>query len=148
MIKYFSYILFLLLVAGCSNLDKNGYSTAESGLKFKLHTLGDGEREPNEGDIVMAQVVLKSMGDSVLYNSAWKHSGGITNFDFINKNGLNECFSLMRGGDSASFILNKTDDKILDLLGNVVLKNNQIKADILVREIFNQQEYKNWKNEM
>lgn len=140
------YILLpvLLFIAACDSVDENGYSALESGFKYKLHTIGDGEKEPVKGDVILAHVVLKTLGDTVLYNSKWKHSGGVSNFDYNGNKGLNQCFSFMHEGDSASFIVKHNHNSIYSLIDTAHYTSNQVKADIKLEHVFNSEQYENW----
>ena len=143
----FYTIIFGLLFVSCNRVDENGYSTADSGLKYKLYTIGDGEKKPEKENVVLAHVVLKSPGDTVLYNSKWKHSGGVAEFNFSDTKGLNECLSYLNSGDSASFIFAVSNAE-KELLSNIDYQHERIKADIKVHDVFTSKQYDDWKEEM
>lgn len=145
-IRLLNILLLLVWLSSCNDSDYPGYSKTESGLNFKLHYLGDGERPAKKGEVILAQVVVKDKKDSIIYNTRWEHSGGFTNFSFNDSSAIDECFAKMHVGDSASFIINKgklgvNEDKTIDF-------KDTIKLDIKIGNFFTVEEYNKWKYDM
>lgn len=142
------FLWLSIFVCSCSQTDYEGYTKSETGLHYKLHYLGDGDREPKEGDVVVARVVIKTMGDTILYDTKWKHNDGLASFDYHPSEGINECFSHLRAGDSASFIINTSYEEIAEYLTMAGLSFSKVRLDIVPYYVFTKTAHKQWKEDM
>lgn len=112
-LKHLAYtLLSLSLLNSCDQSEYEGYSLTETKLHYRIHSLGDGEKRAEEGDVVLANITIKDMQDSVLYSNAFGAYQSAYRLTPIKNGGLNEAFSLLYEGDSASFIV---EGKRLDL---------------------------------
>ena len=145
--RFFLLIVGFLFLCACNRVDENGFSLAESGVKYKLIALGDGNLFPDSGKIVLAKVKIKNFGDTLLFDSGWKHSDAYVNINYTDSGVLNSCLGLMKKGDSAQFIT-MPDTSILNFLEPQAYKHKLLKLEIVVNDIFTLQEYIGWKKEM
>lgn len=94
-----------ILIDSCDQSLYPGYSVTDTGLHYQIHFLGDGEQEAQKDDLVLANVWIKDLRDSLLYSNAMLFQQSAFRITPLMNGGLNEAFSLMSEGDSASFIM-------------------------------------------
>ncbi len=107
-------VLFLIpaslaFLMGCEPSPFPGYSEVEPGVYYRRHVLGDGERAPKAGDRLWVDVVYKTLEDSVLYRHYADPEGQRGMFRLTGQpaNAFKKSLTLLREGDSASFIIEK-----------------------------------------
>ncbi|UTW62234.1 FKBP-type peptidyl-prolyl cis-trans isomerase [bacterium SCSIO 12741] len=119
MIFRFLLGLFLALsLTSCDPLRWDGYSVTDSGVYYKLHYPGDGERKAQPGDRVYAQLLVLTESDSVVYDNRMQ-TGDLLDLTLIKNSGggLGEALSLLHEGDSATFLFPTENTSLSDLLG-------------------------------
>ncbi len=98
----FSIVAAVLLLPGCSK-DKDGYSTLESGLKYKFVKSNKGVK-PAIGDVMDMVICYYTPYDSLLYDSRLvKDSFTVVLVAPTFTGGVEEGFAMMSAGDSALF---------------------------------------------
>jgi len=115
LLKPLAFVFMTLsFLSSCDQSEHEGYSLTETKLHYRIHSLGDGEKRAEEGDVVLANIAIKDMHDSLLYSNAFGAYQSAYRLTPIKNGGLNEALSLLYEGDSASFIV---EGKRLDLDG-------------------------------
>lgn len=103
----FLLVLFCLLFFSCSNSDYPGFTETSNGLYYKINGIGDGDRVAEIGDMITAQIVIKSEKDSVLFDTKSFGLDGAVTFKLkdpkCNKD-YAEGFQFLSEGDSATFL--------------------------------------------
>ncbi len=98
------YLLFSLLILSAScNKNKDGFEQTESGLWYNFIESNDGPK-PQEGDIMLMEILYLTDRDSVLFDSKSKgDSFKVVLVPPTFRGGVEEGFAMMGIGDSAHF---------------------------------------------
>ncbi|HEY1040561.1 MAG TPA: FKBP-type peptidyl-prolyl cis-trans isomerase [Bacteroidia bacterium] len=103
------FLVFIFLFASCGNKEEltNGYSRAESGFYYKLCSIGDGQKNPEQGDLLLLNVNYKTQKDSVFFDS--KHNSWMGYFLVVDKSkkGFQSYMDGMLEGDSLIFLVDR-----------------------------------------
>ena len=103
----YSVLILLVCLWSCAGYKMDGYSKSESGLYYKIHSLGDGEVKAQNGDLVFADIkAFNESGDLLFRNNLFTGNTFQFKLGSAKDGGLNEGLSLLYEGDSASFIMN------------------------------------------
>ena len=96
------FILAAIALAGCSK----GFKSGDGGLLYEIHK-GKGGQKISEGDFVSINIIAKTEGDSVLFNT---YENGHPSFTVLprskHKGDLNAGVQLLAEGDSATIKTN------------------------------------------
>ncbi len=129
--KFFSLIVLLIFVLlSCSSESRYpGYSKNESGIYYKLHEFGSGEKQVKAGDYISADFSYKTMDDSTFFEG--RRTVRVTKPKYPGS--IDECFLMLSKGEKATFILpayqffHKTlETSLPDFLG----KNDSMKIGV------------------
>lgn len=93
----------LIVITACSNKSKlfPGYSVTNSGIHYKLITLGEGNTSATVGNYVTAIIAYFTLNDSLFFQ-------GVRQFQLTApeyEGSIDECFLMLNTGDSASFYI-------------------------------------------
>ena len=92
----------------CTNKEvrEDGFSVADNGLFYKLCEIGDGQKNPEQGDLVLLNVNFKTQKDSLFFDS--RHNAWMGYFLKVDntKKGLQGYLDAMLEGDSLVFMIN------------------------------------------
>jgi FKBP-type peptidyl-prolyl cis-trans isomerase FkpA len=146
--KYYILSLLLPLFIGCSKPKYEGFSSKEEGVYYQMHIIGDGERLPNEDDYIISNIQLTTFNDSVFYSSEWKHTFGFESVSLKENILWTPILSMLQAGDSATFIIENTKNKYSELVNHHFDFPDVFKLNIKVNEVFYEDEYKKWSDEM
>jgi len=99
----FLFIVFLL--GACDAVDENGYSTTKTGLKYKIHSIGDVDHVIHDSDVCAFDFQVYSLEDSLLFSTSQPEE-----LLYIKKNdaGWMEWLGLLAVNDSSTAILSST----------------------------------------
>lgn len=100
--------VFALICASCGNSAKQstkypGYYETDEGVHYKIHSIGDGGKKPQETDWLELQMI-NVLNDSVIYDSELSENNGVLRMPCSGS----KYFSVLSEGDSATFILPAT----------------------------------------
>lgn len=132
--------LLTLLSLGCSKSPFPGYEKVKSGIYFKLLALGEESKKANAGDYITADITYRNMKDSAFFSGRRRFQLSESTF----KGSVDECFTMISEGDSASFIISADDFflKTLESQKPHFLVNQQtIKVDIRLVEVQTDKDY-------
>lgn len=96
--------IFLLAIIGCSNKSSiyPGFSETETGIHYKLVSLGDGTEKAIPADYITINIAYRTSRDSLFFQ-------GLRKFQLTKPHysgSIDECFTMLAKGDSATFYLN------------------------------------------
>src|SRR5664279_3607405 len=91
---------FLSVLYNCGN-KYPGYAKSESGIYYALLKIGETSIKARYGDYIITDISYQTMKDSVFFRGRRKFKLEKP----ANKNSINECFTMLSQGDSASFII-------------------------------------------
>ncbi len=141
--------LFCLILVSCWNNSRyKGFTKTDSGLYYKLQTIGDGKRKPNIGDYLQLIITYKTEKDSVFLDTYSNNETGKVILPF-NKSSFvgsfEEGLSKMNEGDSVSFVVNA--DSLFQKFFKVPLpmfltEGGDVKIDVKLYRILTSDEYK------
>jgi FKBP-type peptidyl-prolyl cis-trans isomerase len=100
--KWVTILLLTFFVLSCKEKsDYEGYSITESGLNYKIHSIGDPNLVVNDSDVVSINLLVYTLSDSLVFKTT-------KSFQYLLKTdtGLMEFVGLLAKGDSATAILN------------------------------------------
>lgn len=97
----------LLLWSGCNTSEYEGYSLANSGIHYKRLMLGDDERKPAPGDVLLIHLRVLTLRDSLILDRHFsgQYTGKAGEERFFDSRGIQVPLSMMVEQDSTSFIL-------------------------------------------
>ena len=92
-------LVFLLI--GCSKRSSKfpGYSVTETGIHYKLISLGDGASKPAVLNYITVNITYRTIKDSIFFQGLRKFQLTAPRY----KGSIDECFMMLELGDSASF---------------------------------------------
>lgn len=104
--KIIASALGLALAITMISCGGDGFKTTESGLKYKFIEQSDTGRLPQEGDLIEFEVIAKTPDSTFInsYQSGRPFRNPVLKPTYTGC--INEGFMMMRGGDSAVFIVN------------------------------------------
>jgi FKBP-type peptidyl-prolyl cis-trans isomerase FkpA len=144
----FIYILFIVFVfVGCWDSAFKGYTQTESGLYYKLITIGDGKKRPSIGDFLQLRITYKTKKDSVFMDTYSSNVTGMVILPFNHSSftgSFEEGLTAMNEGDSVSFIVDgsslfKNFFKVQ--LPFFLTPGDVVKMDVKLNKILNKNEY-------
>jgi FKBP-type peptidyl-prolyl cis-trans isomerase len=95
-------LIFIVFLFACSNSSPySHYSKTKHGIYYQLHKIGESTFKAQYGDYVTADIVYKTMYDSVFFQGRRKLQ--LVKSDF--KGSIDECFAMLAEGESATFII-------------------------------------------
>jgi len=134
----FSSVLFLFFLCSCERSPYPGFSQTRSGLFYKIHEIGDGERHPQKGDYIKLDALAKNLNDSVLYKGSSLY---IKMADIVTVN-LMEALTMLVEGDSATYVFQQMPTPLLLSEQKTSISNlGEVKVDIRLLKIFSPEEY-------
>jgi len=143
---WFLFVITILIITISCESKFPDYTETSSGIYYKIHELGEVERKPKNGEYITVDLIYKTMTDSVFFCRRRKFP--IENPEF--KGDIDECFTLLSVGDSASFIINanlffkktlKTD------IPKFLLSSGLMKIDARLIDVQSEKEFINDKKE-
>jgi len=108
MIKKTLLIIATLIISlgACDYIVKYpGYDKTKSGIYFKLIKFGESSEKAKPGDYVTADIVYKTMDDSVFFDGRRRLQVSEPSF----KGSIDECFLMLAEEEKASFIISAND---------------------------------------
>jgi len=124
-----------------------GYATTNSGLYYKIISLGDGIVKPAYGDYLQLTITYKTLNDSVFLDTYLYNETGMVILPYNKssfKGSFEEGISKMNEGDTYSFIVNSDSlfEKFFHLQMPLFLeKDNYVKMDVTLSKILTNDEY-------
>ena len=100
------YLILSILFFFFSACKRDGFLVSDKGLHYEIHE-SYGKPKPKVGDHIYMHLIYKSAKDSVLFDS--KVIGDGYYFELLKpsfKGGIEDAFSMLGEGDSASFLIN------------------------------------------
>lgn len=102
-------LMLLAAFSSCHQPAASPYTEAPEGYAYRLITIGDGKQSARGAEILLAQVLLRTGGDSVFFNSRYLSPGGF--LIHLRQGGKASGKSYLSGlaeGDSVSLKVGKT----------------------------------------
>jgi len=103
-----AFFIAALLNSCWYNSPYKGYTPTDSGLYYKLQTIGDGKSKPFLGDFLQLIITYKTIKDSVFFDSYSSNETGMVILPFAHSSfigSFEEGLTKMNAGDSVSFIV-------------------------------------------
>ncbi len=127
---------------GCSNMSSKfpGYSVTESGIHYKLISLGDGSVKPEELNYITVNITYKTVKDSIFFQGLRKFQLTTPRY----QGSIDECFMMLALGDSASFYFPADSffTRTLETsLPKFINKNDLMRVDIKMIDIQSEKQY-------
>jgi FKBP-type peptidyl-prolyl cis-trans isomerase len=147
--KYYLNILLLffvlLILASCGRRsDYPGYTKHKEGFYYKLIKIGDDGIKCVFDDFVTANVVYKTMKDSVIFRGRRKFQ--ISKPDFTGS--IDQCITLIGKEDSASFIISSANffrKTLSSEIPSYLKTSDKLKVDVSILDIQTPQDYEHEK---
>ncbi len=146
--KFALFISCLSMLFACFDFSPyKGYTRTETGLYYKLLSIGDGKKQPKQGDFLELYIAYKTINDSVFYDSYSNNETGKVFMPFGKssfKGSFEEGITKMNEGDSLSFIVNA--DSLFTKFFNAPLplfleKTHVVKMEVRLHKILSKEEY-------
>jgi FKBP-type peptidyl-prolyl cis-trans isomerase FkpA len=137
-------ILLLMIVIGCSG-KYPGFRKTKGGIYFALHKIGESNVKSKYGDYIITDIAYQTIKDSVFFKGRRKFKLESP----ANKRSINECFTMLSQGDSASFIIPAYDfftHTLGKTMPSFIGQNEDIKISANIIEIQSEEEYTSEKN--
>jgi FKBP-type peptidyl-prolyl cis-trans isomerase FkpA len=94
-------ILIVLFVSCNDRSPYPGYSKGEKGIYYQLNKIGESTLKPEINDYITADIVYKTMNDSVFFTGRRK----LQIQNSVTEGSIVDCFMMLSQGESASFII-------------------------------------------
>lgn len=96
-------ILLSILFTGCSKKSSRftGFSITDSGIHFKLLSLGDGAEKAGVSDFITVNISYRTINDSLFFQGLRKFQLTTPRYN----GSIDECFTMLTLGDSATFYI-------------------------------------------
>jgi FKBP-type peptidyl-prolyl cis-trans isomerase len=134
-------VFILILLTGCHDRSPYpGFSKGRHGIYYQLQTIGDSPRKAQYGDFITADIAYRTMDDSLFFEGRRKIQLQKTKM----KGSINECFTMLRMDEKATFILSAEDFFIHTLetsLPEFLSPGSNFKVTIGIIEIQTEKEY-------
>ncbi len=139
--KNYLLIISVILLSACMHKSPYpGCSKGRRGIYYQLHTLGESTRKAVYGDYITADIQYLTMEDSVFFEGRRKLQ--LQKVEI--KGSINECFTMLRKDEKATFILSADEFFIHTLetsLPEFLSSGDKFKATIGIIEIQTEKEY-------
>lgn len=132
----------IYLFIGCSNKSDlfPGFSVTETGIHYKLVSLGDGTNRAMPSDYITINICYRTVHDSLFFQGLRKFQLTAPHF----QGSIDECFAMIAQGDSATFYLNAELFFVKTLetsLPGFIAPNDLMRIDIKMVEIQTEKQY-------
>ena len=137
-------ITILSVFFGCTQ-HYQGFRKSKGGIYFALHKIGESNIKSKYGDYIIADISYQTIKDSVFFKGRRKFK--LESPDYPKS--VNECFTMLSQGDSASFIIPAYDFFSRTLgksMPSFIKENENIKISANIVEIQSEEEYTSEKN--
>lgn len=132
-------VILVLFITACERSPYENYAITESGMSYQLHKIGDDSGElPQPGDFVLPSLIVSDTADSIIYTNLMSTENPLVHqISKLMNGGLNEAFSMLYEGDSASFIMQGKSINLDKLCGIEGLNGNlnPVKISVKMNEI-------------
>jgi FKBP-type peptidyl-prolyl cis-trans isomerase len=128
------FLCLLFLISCRSHSPHPGYTKHKEGYYYKLVKIGDDETKCAYNDFITANIIYKTLKDSVIFKGRRKFQ--ISKPDFPGS--IDECITLMGKDDSASFIISAENffrQTLSSELPGYMKVNDLMKIDLSIVEI-------------
>ena len=142
--KYIVILLFISVFSCSKDSPYPGFKKGKQGIYYQLHKIGESSQKAKYGDYITADIVYKTMEDSVFFTGRRK----LQLLKLDAKGSIEECFKMLTIDDSATFIISADEffNKTLETsLPEFIPPLSKMKVSLNVIEIQTQAEYKNEK---
>lgn len=95
--------VLITVITACSNKSKlfPGYSITDTGIHYKLITLGESNTAASIGNYVTTIIAYRTVNDSLFFQGVRQFQLTLPDYD----GSIDECFLMLNCGDSASFYI-------------------------------------------
>ena len=135
-------LAILVSASSCRYFSKYpGYKRAGHGIYYQLHSIGEDETRPQQGDYITVNLAYKTMEDSVFFTAHRKFQ--LTGPAF--EGSIDECFGMLSEKESATFIISADDffGKTLQSdMPSFLQDGGKMKVTIDMIDIQTEEEYK------
>ena len=136
--------VILLLISDCGN-KYPGFTKSKSGIYYSLHKIGESSFKASYGDYIITDISYQTMKDSVFFKGRRKFKLEKP----LTEKSINECFTMLSQGDSASFIIPAYDfftNTLGKTMPSFIGANENMKFSANIVEIQSEEEYISEKN--
>jgi FKBP-type peptidyl-prolyl cis-trans isomerase FkpA len=134
------YLLLIFLVGCQGRSPYPGYSTGADGIFYKLIKIGETSRKAQYGDYITVDISYRTMSDSIFFSGRRKLQLSKPGFT----GSIDECFTMLAKGDSASFIISADQfffKTLENSLPSFIQPKSMMKVSIGIVEIQTRSEY-------
>jgi FKBP-type peptidyl-prolyl cis-trans isomerase FkpA len=132
-------LFFLSALWSCSDRYP-GFRKSKGGIYFALHKIGESTIKSQYGDYIITDISYQTMKDSVFFKGRRKFKLEVP----ADARSINECFTLLAQGDSATFIIPAYDfftHTLGKTLPGFIKANENMKISANLVEIQSEEEY-------
>ncbi len=134
-------LLLIFQVSGCNIItDYPGFSRTRSGIYYRLNVIGEGDAYPLPGDYITVDLSYSTSADSLFFSARRKFQLEKPSY----AGSVEECFTMMKAGDQADFILNANEFFIRTLgvtLPAFLNESDHIKISVKMLDVQSEQSY-------
>ncbi|MBE9468282.1 MAG: FKBP-type peptidyl-prolyl cis-trans isomerase [Bacteroidetes bacterium] len=145
--NFFCILILIFFFTSCDYFSKHrGFSKTETGIYYKLHTIGEEVAPAIQGAYVTADLNYRTINDSSFFHE--ERTFKVTKPDY--KGSIDECFLMMSKGDSSTFIIDADNffkKTLLTSLPKFIADKSQMKVDVKMNDIRTEQQYNRDKEE-
>ncbi|HNS31159.1 MAG TPA: hypothetical protein PKL52_11565, partial [Tenuifilaceae bacterium] len=135
-------LISILVLSSCGNQSSvfPGFSVTRSNIHYKLIAIGEDAQQAKPNNYVTVSIAYRTPGDSVFFH-------GIRTFQLTEPpfpGAIDECFTLLAKGDSATFYISAADffTKTLETtLPQFFKPDDYMRVDIMMMNILSEKEF-------
>ena len=139
--RTFFLLIILIGLSSCDYFSKHpGFAKSKTGFYYKLEKFGESSEIAKPGDYITADILYKTMNDSVFFEGRRKLQ--LSNPSFSGS--IDECFLMLAEDEKAEFIISSTDffEKTLETsLPEFFGEDKEMKVVLDIIEIQTENEY-------
>ena len=140
--KLAACLISILVLSSCGNQSSvfPGFSVTRSNIHYKLIAIGEDAQQAKPNNYVTVSIAYRTPGDSVFFH-------GIRTFQLTDPpfpGAIDECFTLLAKGDSATFYISAADffTKTLETtLPQFFKPDDYMRVDIMMMNILSEKEF-------
>jgi FKBP-type peptidyl-prolyl cis-trans isomerase FkpA len=134
------FLLALLLLCSACGRKYPGFTKSDTGIYYALHKIGESSVKAKYGDYIITDISYQTMKDSVFFKGRRKFKLEKPAVSLS----VNECFTMLSQGDSASFIIpanNFFSNTLGKTMPSFIRTNENMKISASIVEIQSEEEY-------
>ncbi len=134
------------IIFACTQSEFPEYKKTKTGIYFKLHQINSNAKKADINDFLTIDIIYRTMADSIFFKARRKVQITKPEFD----GSIDECFTMLYDGDSATFIIDAEDffeKSVKTFLPTFFKHGDKMKVSVRVLSVKTLEEFEREKEE-